>query len=144
MKYEEMSAEEIAAIQTNGTFEERLELEIQAQDKTRGFLIWKKPENVPTEQNKRSKPRDHVFVQHLDHCHSTIESVNRNIGVFGMTLVHSHIPESNDPETLERHEPIRAFVAGHSRLREAVKKELMAEMGVAEKIAQKSKPSKGE
>ena len=128
------TAEQIAKIITKGTVEEKLEVLLEGEDTSRPFLIWVHTVNAPTKQNPRSEAEERLFVQHLDACHSNMETVHR-YQAEGKRILNAHIPVSTDKDQEGRLSEIRNHVEMRDKERARIREEVMAEMGVTEKLA---------
>lgn len=130
------SADEVAKIFQSGTLEEKIECEVEYQDATRPYLIWAHIVNAPTERNKRSVGEEVIFVQHLDACHSNLETVHR-FEREGKRIVHANLPESKDSEQEERLQQIRRHCDTEKMKEDRIRAELEKELGVQGKMAQR-------
>lgn len=133
-----LSIEEIATKWENGSFEDKLALQLEMEDKTKPFIIWRKEENKPTPQNPRSVMKVVPFVQHLDACHGNVETVVRYQSE-GFQIAYWNIPETIDLEKADALRGVRALLDSGDKMKAQIRAELMAEYGIKEKVAAKAK-----
>ena len=118
----------------SGDFNTKLELEKAYQLRgDRPFIIWRKPENRPTPQNPHSKMVEKPFVQHLDHSHSTMDVIMRYYAE-GMRIAFHHIPVAQDAAREVLLTPIRNYCNSREIEMAAVRREVLAELGITKKI----------
>lgn len=130
------SIDEVIEIHKNGTIEQKLEVEIEVQNPAIPYLVWSHRVNEPSRNNPRSVGEDRLFVQHLDACHSNIDTIHR-YEAEGKRLVHAHIPSVSDKEHEKRLSEIRNHVNVRTDQVKRIREEVLAELGVNEKLAAK-------